>query len=76
MLTVLSIIVAIASIVVIGSVLVQESEQAGLGTVDGSVAEANWGAHVGTSRKQMLQRTTVISSAVLAVSVVALLAIS
>lgn len=76
MTTVLSIVVALASIVVIGSVLVQESEQAGLGTVDGSVAEANWGTHVGTSRKQMLQRMTAISSAVLAVSVVALLAIS
>ena len=75
MITVLSIIVALASLVIIVSVVVQESEQAGLGTLDGSVADSGWGANRGTSKKQMLQRITAISSVVFLVALIAIAAI-
>ncbi|MDO5714367.1 MAG: preprotein translocase subunit SecG [Tissierellia bacterium] len=73
--TVLSIIVALASLVIIVSVVVQESEQAGLGTLDGSVADSSWGANRGTSKKQMLQRITTISAVVFILALIALAAI-
>lgn len=73
--TVLSIIVALSSLVIIVSVVAQESEQAGLGTLSGSATETGWGANRGTSKKQMLQRTTTISAIVFIVALIALAAI-
>lgn len=73
--TVLSIIVSLSALVIIVSVMVQESEQQGLGTIDGSVAEANWGSHKGTSKKQMLQRTTAISGVIFMVALIAIAAL-
>lgn len=70
----LSAIVALASLVVIISVVLQESEQAGLGTLDGSAGDS-WGSNRGTSKKQMLQRVTTIASVVLFVALIAVAAI-
>lgn len=73
--TFLSVIIAISCIMVIVSVVLQESKQAGLGTLDGSVESANWGSHSGTSRKQMLEKTTLIASIVMMISIIAVAAI-
>lgn len=72
--TVLSVIVAISCLVVIVAVMLQESKQAGLGTLDGS-GDSSWGSHTGTSRKQMLEKTTLIASIVMMVSIIAVAAL-
>lgn len=72
MVTFISAIVAISSLVVIGSVVVQESSQVGLGTMDGSAGGSDWGANRGTSKKEMLKKITMVSSAVFFVSTIAL----
>lgn len=72
--TFLSVIIAISCLVVIVSVMMQESKQAGLGTLDGS-AESSWGSYTGTSRKQMLEKITLVSSIIMMVSLIAIAAI-
>lgn len=72
--TFLSVIIAISCLVVIVSVMMQESKQAGLGTLDGSV-ESSWGSYTGTSRKQMLEKVTLVSSIIMMVSLIAIAAI-
>ncbi len=72
--TFLSVIIAISCLVVIVSVMMQESKQAGLGTLDGS-AESSWGSYTGTSRKQMLEKVTLVSSIIMMVSLIAIAAI-
>ncbi|MCD1147386.1 preprotein translocase subunit SecG [Peptoniphilus sp. KCTC 25270] len=75
--TILSILLAISSIVVIVSVVMQESEQVGLGTIDGNVGGgSDWGANRGTSRKEMLKKVTMVSSIVFVVVALAIAAIS
>lgn len=70
--TLLSVITAVSSIVLIISVVLQESEQAGLGTLDGTTPDALWGSNRGTSKKEILKRITIISSAVFLVSLLLL----
>ena len=72
--TFLSVIIAISCLVVIVPVMMQESKQAGLGTLDGS-AESSWGSYTGTSRKQMLEKVTLVSSIIMMVSLIAIAAI-
>lgn len=72
--TLLSVIIAISCLVVIIAVMLQESKQAGLGTLDGSADSSGWGSHTGTSRKQMLEKTTLIASIVMMVSLIAVAA--
>lgn len=75
--TFISVIVALSAIGVTLSVMVQESNQAGLGTLDGSAsASAEWGANRGTSRKEMLKRITLITSIVFFISTIILVAIT
>lgn len=70
----LTVIIAISSIVLIGTVAVTESVQAGLGTLQGE--ESNlWGEHRGTSKKEIENRVIMIASIVFLISVVALSAI-
>lgn len=76
MITFISAIVAISSIAVIISVALQESSQVGLGTMDGSAGGSDWGANRGTSKKEMLKRVTMGSSAVFFVATIALAVIS
>ncbi|MDQ0508055.1 preprotein translocase subunit SecG [Aedoeadaptatus ivorii] len=77
MTTFLSIIVALSAIALILSVVVQESTQVGLGTLDGSGgASAEWGANRGTSRKEMLKRITVVTSVVFFISIIVLIAVT
>lgn len=53
-----------------------ESEQAGLGTLDGSADMGSmWGANKGSSKKDILNRITTIATIVFAVALIALAAI-
>lgn len=72
MTTFLSIVLVISSVVLIVSVMMQESQQAGLGTLDGSSTESLWGANRGTSKKEVLKRTTIISSVIFFIATLAL----
>lgn len=77
MTTFLSVIVALSAICVTGSVVVQESNQAGLGTLDGSgSASSEWGSNRGTSRKEMLKRITLVSSIIFFIATILLVAIT
>ena len=72
--TFLSIIVALSAIATICAVVVQESNQVGLGTLDGSSPSSEWGSNRGTSRKDMLKRITVVSSIIFFLSTIILIA--
>ncbi len=71
---ILSIIIAVTSIVLIATVTSMESEQAGLGTLDGSV-ESLWGEHTGASKKEKLNKVVTISAIIFVLSLLILLAI-
>ncbi len=51
-----------------------ESEQAGLGTLDGSV-ESLWGKNKGSGKKEILNRTTIVASIIFAIALVVMSAI-
>lgn len=72
--TFLSVIIAIASIVMIVMVAAMESEQAGLGTLSGDET-STWGEHRGTSKKEMQNKIVKISSIVFGVALLILAAI-
>ncbi|MDY2986685.1 MAG: preprotein translocase subunit SecG [Peptoniphilus sp.] len=70
----LTVIIAISSLVLIGTVVVTESAQAGLGTLQGEQSNL-WGEHRGTSKKEIENRIITVSSIIFLVSVIALSAI-
>ncbi|UHR02241.1 preprotein translocase subunit SecG [Peptoniphilus sp. GNH] len=72
--TLLSIIIVITSIIIIVAVAMMESEQAGLGTLDGSV-ESLWGKNKGSGKKEILNRTTIVASIIFAIALVVMSAI-
>jgi len=72
--TILSIIIIIASIIVITVVAQMESEQAGLGTLQGEETSL-WGAHKGSSKKDIQNRIVMVSSIVFAIALIVLAAI-
>lgn len=72
--TLLSIIIIIASIIVISVVAQMESEQAGLGTLQGEETSM-WGSHKGSSKKDIQNRIVTISSIVFALALIVLAAI-
>ena len=73
MTTALSIIVLITSLVLIVSVGMMESEQQGLGTIDGT--ESLWGAHKGSGKKEMLNKTIIVTSIIFAVALIVMAAL-
>ena len=73
--TLLSVIIAIMSIVMIVTVATTESDQAGLGTLSGDESSAMWGEHKGTSKKEMQNKIIKISSIIFGVALVILAAI-
>lgn len=75
MTTFISVIVALSAIATIWAIVVQESNQVGLGTLDGSSPSSEWGTNRGTSRKEMLKRITVVSSTVFFVATILLVAV-
>ncbi|WP_295147008.1 preprotein translocase subunit SecG [uncultured Peptoniphilus sp.] len=72
--TFLSIIIIIASIIVISVVAQMESEQAGLGTMQGEETSM-WGSHKGSSKKDIQNRIVIGSSIVFALALIILAAI-
>ncbi len=72
--TLLSVIIAIMSIVMIVTVATTESDQAGLGTLSGDESSM-WGEHKGTSKKEMQNKIIKISSIIFGVALVILAAI-
>ncbi len=73
MTTALSIIVLITSLVLIVAVGMMESEQQGLGTIDGT--ESLWGAHKGSGKKEMLNKTIIVTSIIFAVALIVMAAL-
>ena len=72
--TLLSIIIALASIVMIVTVAVTESDQAGLGTISGDETSM-WGEHRGSSKKEMQNKVIEIASIIFGVALIILAAI-
>ena len=72
--TLLSIIIIIASIIVISVVAQMESEQAGLGTLQGEETSM-WGSHKGSSKKDIQNRIVIGSSIIFALALIILAAI-
>ena len=72
--TLLSVIIIIASVVIIAIVVQMESEQAGLGTLQGEET-AMWGSHKGSSKKDIQNRIVMITSIVFAIALIILVAI-
>ncbi|RVU53959.1 preprotein translocase subunit SecG [Anaerosphaera multitolerans] len=68
--TVLSAIIAITAIILIVTVVLTESDQAGLGTLSG--AETAWGEHKGSSKKDIQNKIIIVSSIVFAVAILVL----
>ena len=66
--TILSVIIALSAIVMIVTVALTESKQAGLGTLSGEESSL-WGEHRGTSKKEMQDRIVMVSSIVFVVAV-------
>lgn len=71
---ILTVIIAISAIVLIGTVVVTESAQAGLGTLQGEQSDL-WGEHRGTSKKEIENRIITVASVVFLISVIAISAI-
>ncbi len=69
--TILSVIIALSAIVMIVTVALTESKQAGLGTLSGEESSL-WGEHRGTSKKEMQDRIVMVSSIVFVVAVLML----
>lgn len=72
--TLLSIIIIIASIIVITVVAQMESEQAGLGTLQGEET-STWGNYKGSSKKDIQNRIVIGSSIVFAIALIVLAAL-
>ena len=72
--TLLSIIIIISSIIIIAVVAQMESDQAGLGTLQGEETTM-WGSHKGSSKKDIQHKIVMISSIVFALALIILAAI-
>ncbi|CAG7588941.1 preprotein translocase subunit SecG [Peptoniphilus senegalensis] len=72
--TLLSIIIIVASIIIITIVAQMESDQAGLGTLQGEETSM-WGSHKGSSKKDIQNRIVIGSSIVFALALIILAAI-
>lgn len=69
-----SILILVSSVSLIVSVLLQEGNADGLGTIGGNSPESMWGKNRGTSKQAMLQKVTVVSAIIFIISAVALAA--
>ncbi|MDO5040726.1 MAG: preprotein translocase subunit SecG [Peptoniphilus sp.] len=71
--TILSVIIALSAIIMIITVALTESKQAGLGMLSGEESSL-WGEHRGTSEKEIKNRIIIISSVVFVVALLILAA--
>ncbi|KNF10116.1 protein translocase, SecG subunit [Gottschalkia purinilytica] len=71
--TLFTILILVASVILIISVLLQNEKDPGLsGTLGGGAAESSWGRSKGKSYEALLDKLTVISAAILFISSIAL----
>ena len=74
--TLLSIIIIIAGIIVTLIIAQMETEQAGLGTLQGASDTSLWGQHKGSSKKELQNKIVIVSSIIFAVVLLVLAALS
>ena len=74
--TLLSIIIIIAGIIVTLIIAQMETEQAGLGTLQGASDTSLWGQHKGSSKKEIQNKIVIVSSIIFAVVLLVLAASS
>lgn len=74
MTTFFSVLMLIASVTLVGSILMQESKSEGLGAISGG-ADSSFGKSIGTSKQAMLRKVTIVSAIVFMISAVALAAL-
>lgn len=72
MATFFSVLMLVSSIVLIVSILMQESKQEGLGSIGGGAADSIFGKSIGTSKQAFLRKITIIASVVFMISALAL----
>lgn len=72
MTTLFSITILASSIALIVSVLFQEGNDEGLGTIGGNAPDSLWGKNRGTSKQAMLKRITTVSAIIFIISAIAL----
>ncbi|MGO1580561.1 MAG: preprotein translocase subunit SecG [Peptoniphilaceae bacterium] len=68
---ILSVVIAVSAIIMIVTVAITESSQAGLGTLSGGES-SDWGEHRGTSEKEFKNRIIKITSLVFVLAVLGL----
>lgn len=73
--TLLSVIIAISAIVLIFTVAITESKQAGLGTLSGDQTDS-WGEHRGTSKKELENRIIATTGIIFVASLLVLAALN
>ncbi|MDR7855733.1 preprotein translocase subunit SecG [Tissierella sp.] len=74
MTTLFSVLILASSLSLIVSVVLQEGNDGGLGTVGGNSSDSLWGKSRGSSRQDMLKRVTVISAVIFLISALILAA--
>lgn len=73
--TFFSVVLLASAIVLIGSVLMQEGSDEGIGAIGGGGGpSALWGKNRGTSKEAILQRVTIVAAALFMISAIALAA--
>ena len=72
--TFFTITILISSISLIISVMLQEGNDEGLGTIGGNSPDSLWGKNRGTSKEAMLKRITVVSAVIFIISALGLAA--
>lgn len=67
-----SVLILASSISLIVSVLFQEGNEEGLGTIGGNSPDSLWGKNRGSSKQAMLRKVTVVSAIIFIISAIAL----
>ncbi len=74
MTTLFSVLMLISSIILIMSILFQESKSEGLGAIGGGSSEGMFGKSIGTSKQAMLRKVTIAAAVVFMISAIAIAA--
>lgn len=72
MATFFAVLMLISSLVLIVSVLMQESKQEGLGSIGGGATDSIFGKSIGTSKQALLRKVTIVASVVFMISALGL----
>ncbi len=72
--TFFSVLILASSLTLIMSVLLQEGNSEGLGSLGGNSPDSQWGKNRGTSKQALLQRLTIVAAVVFMISALILAA--